>query len=140
MDGRAVLLNELAQGVRPLADGVTWFESLDAGERSGVLRTLAEYCLQARVTTEDGPASIRTAGIKPTHTPAVLINRGPVGRQLAKVVCLPADEWTKAFRLLAALLGTADARRRNRSCAAGCHHAWHHLGNATDTPWPPTTA
>ncbi|HEX3785310.1 MAG TPA: DUF5958 family protein [Pseudonocardiaceae bacterium] len=133
------MLNELAQGVLPLAEGVTWFESVDTGERCQILRSLALYCLQARATAQDVPESIRAAGIRPTDTPAVLIARGPTEQQLGKIIRLPEDEWVKAFRLLAALFAAADARRRERWCAAGCAHAWHHLGHADDTPWPAPT-
>ncbi|WP_255431316.1 DUF5958 family protein [Streptacidiphilus sp. PB12-B1b] len=92
---------------------------------------MREYCIQARATVEDAPESIRSAGIRPTHTPAVLIARGQMSVQLAKVVGLPQDERVKAFRPLVALLGVADRRRRERFCAAGCSHAWHRLGTGT---------
>jgi hypothetical protein len=127
MDGRTVILNELAQGIRPLAQGVGWFEGLADTEQVDVLRDLAGFCIQARATSEDGPESIRRAGIRPTHTPAVLVTRGRLTEQLAKIINLPQDERVKAFRLLVALLGVADERRRLRFCADGCGHAWHHL-------------
>ncbi len=37
---------------------------------------MAGFCIQARATSEDGPESIRRAGIRPTDTPAVLVTRG----------------------------------------------------------------
>ncbi|MCD0484894.1 DUF5958 family protein [Streptacidiphilus sp. ASG 303] len=138
MDGRAVVLNELAQGIRPLAQGLGWFEDLADAERFEVLRDLAAFCIQARATSDDGPESIRRAGIRPTHTPAVLVTRGRLAEQLAKIINLPQDEQVKAFRLLVALLGVADDRRRLRFCAGGCGHAWHHLrtGVRTETATP----
>ncbi|MFF9870529.1 DUF5958 family protein [Streptomyces sp. NPDC013953] len=128
MDERAVVLNGLAQGIRPLDRGVDWFESLAGTEQFEVLRDLAGYCIQARALTEDGSESVRRAGIRPTHTPAVLIKREHLTEQLTKIINLPQDERVKAFRLLVALLGVADERRRARFCAHGCGHAWHHLG------------
>lgn len=74
-----------------------------------------------------GTESIEKAGLRPTFTPAVLIVRGRITEQLAKVVGLPQDERVKSFRLLIALLGVADGRRRERYCSAGCGHDWHHL-------------
>ncbi|KES03712.1 hypothetical protein BU52_28750 [Streptomyces toyocaensis] len=133
MDERAMVLNGLAQGIRPLDQGVDWFESLAGTEQFEVLRDLAGFCIQARALTEDGPESIRRAGIRPTHTPAVLITRGRLTEQLTKIINLPQDERVKAFRLLVALLGVADERRRARFCAHGCSHAWHHLGTGTGT-------
>ncbi|MFF7590496.1 DUF5958 family protein [Kitasatospora purpeofusca] len=123
-----MVLNELAQGMRPLDQGVNWFESLIDTEQFEVLRDLAGFCIQARALIEDGPESIRRAGIRPTHTPAVLITRGHLAEQLTKIINLPQDERVKTFRLLVALLGVADERRRARFCAHGCSHVWHHLG------------
>jgi hypothetical protein len=127
MDERTVMLNELAQGLRPLVQGVEWFEALAVKAQLDVLRDLGGHCIQARATVEDGPESVRLAGIRPTHTPAVLITRGHLAGQLAKIISLPQEERLKAFRLLVALLGVADKRRRERYCAAGCTHAWHQL-------------
>jgi hypothetical protein len=123
MDERTTRLNELAQGLRPQDEGVVWFQGLPADEQSEVLDKLVEFCVQARATSGDGPESVRRAGMKATHTPAVLL----AGGQLARIARLPRDEWTKAFRLLVALLGVADERRRATFCADGCQHVWHHL-------------
>jgi hypothetical protein len=121
------VLNELAQGLLPMPRGVEWFERLSAEEQLAALQDLAVFCLQARATREDGAESIETAEIRPTHTPAVLIVRGRMPEQLAKIVGLPPEERVKSFRLMVALLGTADRHRRERYCAAGCSHEWHHL-------------
>ncbi|WP_089224598.1 DUF5958 family protein [Actinacidiphila glaucinigra] len=132
MNEREVILNELAQGLRPLPLGVAWFAGLSADEQFEVLRDLAGYCLQARATREDGEESVDRAGIRPTHTPAVLLTRGRLPEQLTKIVNLPQDERVKAFRLLIALLAVADERRRARYCTEGCSHAWHALGAAAN--------
>lgn len=133
MDERTVMLNELAQGLRPLGQGVEWFEAVPSEEQFEVLRDLGGHCIQARATVEDGPESVRLAGIRPTHTPAVLITRGQLAGQLTKIINLPKDERVKAFRLLVTLLGVADKRRRERFCAYGCSHAWHQLAAGAGT-------
>ncbi|MFJ5732390.1 DUF5958 family protein [Streptomyces paradoxus] len=132
MNERAVLLNELAQGLRPPAEGVTWFEGLDEDEQHEVLLTLREFCVQARATGEDASEAVRRSGLRPTHTPSVLIlAAGRIDQQLGKVAALrPRHERIKAFRLLVHVLGRADARRRERYCAEGCGHDWHQLGRA----------
>ncbi|MFI8823815.1 DUF5958 family protein [Streptomyces sp. NPDC053431] len=128
MKDRDVILNELAQGLRPLPQGIEWFDRLGSEEQSEVLMWLRYYCIQARAVDEDGPESIRRAGLRPTHTPAVLITRGRIDQQLRKIVGLtPVDERRKSFRLLVALLAVADARRRERFCSGGCGHWWHQL-------------
>ncbi|WP_324615980.1 DUF5958 family protein [Streptomyces sp. NRRL F-6674] len=71
-----IILNELAQELRPMPQGIEWFEGLSAEEQSHALRLLSHFCIQARATAEDGPESIRRAGLRATHTPAVLISQG----------------------------------------------------------------
>jgi hypothetical protein len=132
MEERTVVVNEPAQGLRPIGQGVEWFEALPAQEQFEVLRDLGGHCIQARATVEDGPESVRLAGIRPTHTPAVLITRGQVAGQLTKSINVPQDERVKAFRLLVAMLGVADKRRRERFCADGCTHARHQLAAGAD--------
>ncbi|GHB84948.1 DUF5958 family protein [Streptomyces umbrinus] len=131
MTERDVMVNELAQGLRPMSQGIEWFDALRPEEQSETLLFLRHHCVQARAVTEDGPESIRRAGLRPTHTPAVLITRGRMEHQLGKIAALtPLDERRKAFRLLVAVLAIADGRRRDRFCAGGCGHWWHRLSAA----------
>ncbi|MFI5647079.1 DUF5958 family protein [Kitasatospora sp. NPDC051705] len=128
---RHVVLNELAQGLRPLAQGIDWFDGLPGEEQRLALRDLAAFAVQARATTEDGVAAVRPAGLKPTHTPSVLLSGGRIEHRLGAVARLePPHERRKAFRLLVHVLARADARRRERFCRDGCSHAWHRLGPA----------
>lgn len=130
MNDRAVLLNELAQGLRPLSQGLEWFESLADEEQSVALRDLSQFCVQARATSDDAREGIRRSGLRPTHTPPVLLMRGQISVQLGKVAGLtPRHERIKAFRLLVEVLGLADARRREQFCADGCCHDWHQLAH-----------
>ncbi|MEX0174407.1 DUF5958 family protein [Streptomyces sp. LMG1-1-1.1] len=131
MTERDVLLNELAQGLRPMSEGIEWFDVLGQEEQSEVLLFLRHHCVQARAVTEDAPESICRAGLRPTHTPAVLISQGRIDEQLGKIAGLaPLDERRKAFRLLISVLAIADARRRERDCSGGCSHWWHKLSDA----------
>ncbi|CAL9612930.1 DUF5958 family protein [Streptomyces sp. enrichment culture] len=128
MNERDVLLNELAQGLRPVSDGIEWFDGLSREAQSEVLSLLRHHCVQARAVAEDASDSIRRSGLRPTHTPAVLMSRGRIDEQLGKIAALtPLDERRKAFRLLVAVFTIADARRRERFCADGCSHWWHRL-------------
>ncbi|MBW5421655.1 hypothetical protein GKQ77_08750 [Streptomyces sp. BG9H] len=131
MNERDVLLNQLAQGLRPMSQGIEWFDSLGQEAQYKVLLFLCHHCVQARAVAADAQEAIRRAGLRPTHTPAVLISRGRIDEQLGKIACLtPLDERRKAFRLLIAVLTIADARRRERFCSDGCSHWWHGLSIA----------
>ncbi|MFF0476604.1 DUF5958 family protein [Streptomyces sp. NPDC004284] len=130
MTERDIMLNELAQGLRPMSQGIEWFGALSSEEQSQTLRFLAHHCIQARAVTGDAPEGISRAGLRPTHTPAVLITRGRIDQQLGKIAGLaPLDERRKAFRLLISVLAIADARRRERDCSSGCAHWWHRLSD-----------
>ncbi|MPY35184.1 hypothetical protein FNH09_29255 [Streptomyces adustus] len=125
--GHEVILNELAQGLRPTAEGVEWFEGHSEDDQRKVLHALVLFCHQARACEDDVPESIARSGIRPTHTPAVMLAKWRFG-----MPDLPAHELGKSFRLLVALFGIADTRRRTLRCAGGCGHEWHNLPN------PPT--
>ncbi|MFD5571297.1 DUF5958 family protein [Streptomyces cadmiisoli] len=117
-----MVLNELAQGLRPTAEGVEWFEGLSEDDQRKVLHALVLFCGQARAHEGDVPESIARSGIRPTHTPAVMLTKWRFGME-----ALPAYELTKSFRLLVALFSIADTRRRMLHCADGCGHEWHNL-------------
>lgn len=134
MTERDVILNELAQGLRPMSQGIEWFDGLSPEGQSETLLFLRHHCVQARAVIEDGPESIRRAGLRLTHTPAVLITRGRIDQQLGKIASLaPLDDRRMAFRLLIAILAISDARRRERYCSDGCGHWWHRLSAVNPT-------
>ncbi|WP_392892408.1 DUF5958 family protein [Streptomyces sp. LN699] len=115
-----VLLNELAQGLRPMSEGVEWFDGFNPEEQAEVLLFLRHHCVQARAVAEDAAESIRRAWLSSTHTPSVLISRGGrFDQQLGKIAGLvPLDERRKAFRLLIALLAVAERGVANISVPA----------------------
>ncbi|MEV6830233.1 DUF5958 family protein [Amycolatopsis sp. NPDC051102] len=125
---RAVRLNELAQGLRPPAEEARWFERQDPPTRRAVLDELACYAGQARAGEEDRDEAILRSGVKPGDTAAVLLRVGPPHGRLRKICALPDYQQVPAFRLLAALFGVADDRRRAQ-CGGQCSHEWHHLSS-----------
>ena len=75
-----ITLNELAHELWP----VRRCRRESSGSRASRLRSsptpcarlLSHFCNQARATAEDGPESIRRAGLRATHASAVLITQG----------------------------------------------------------------
>jgi hypothetical protein len=78
-----------------------------------------------------GPVEVSTAiaasCLRLTHTAAVMLSKGPPSQAAGRIANLRAEEQPRAFQLLIALLGSADAARRRRDCNETCTHWWHHL-------------
>lgn len=130
LTGAAFQLNSIAQGLIPLAAGEAWFEALPIEEQLSVLTVLAYFTSQSHPLASDVERAIAHAQLKPTFTPCVMVlkaSKPEAGCQ--RLIDLPTDEWIKSFRLMVALLGIADQRRRETLCRAGCTHPWHNLSN-----------
>ncbi|MGW7487560.1 DUF5958 family protein [Streptomyces sp. NPDC054786] len=121
------IINEMAQGLLSLEEGVKWFTSLEEADKKEVLREIGCYAMQAHITTQDGREGVAKSGVKPTMTPAVLIVREPILDRMATIINLPAAEYTKAFRVLISTFSVADTRRRETECRGACTHEWHNL-------------
>ncbi|MEU5167560.1 DUF5958 family protein [Streptomyces mutomycini] len=132
-DGRALrreaerVVNELAQELRTLDEGTSWFSALSPAGRQAVLQEVAGYAMQAHITAADGRAGVARSGVKPTANPSVMICMDPPRYGFA---ALPADEHVKAFRVLVSVFSVADTRRRQTYCKGTCGHTWHSL-----PPW-----
>ncbi|MGW9077542.1 DUF5958 family protein [Streptomyces kronopolitis] len=72
---REVVVNELAQGLRPMAEGMAWFAGCPEVEQRLVVRELVHFCIQARATEGDAQEAIARSGLRPTYTPAVMLTR-----------------------------------------------------------------
>lgn len=150
MTERDVILNELAQGLRPMTQGMDWFDTRGPEEQAEVLLILRHHCVQARAVTEDGRESIRRAGLRATHTPAVLITRGPIDQQLGKIAGLTlstnavrrSDYWLRYSR--SRTNGAANASAPADAVTGGIACPW--LGGENESlcrcsrPWAPSAA
>ncbi|MYW46257.1 DUF5958 family protein [Streptomyces sp. SID161] len=125
------IVNEIAQGLRSLEDGVAWFSGLVPARRQAVLLQVTGYAMQAHITAADGRAGVARSGVKPTANPSVMICMDPPRYGFAG---LPSAEHVTAFRVLVAVFAVADARRRETYCKGVCGHAWHNLPAETEQP------
>ncbi|MER5941603.1 DUF5958 family protein [Streptomyces sp. NPDC001928] len=71
-----------------MSQGIDWFDGRGPEEQSETLLFLRHHCVQVRAVIRHGPESIRRAGLRPTHAPAVLITRGRIDQQLGKIAGL----------------------------------------------------
>jgi len=121
------MINEVAQGLRPMEEAVAWFSALEQSEQKAVLQEVVRHSMQAHATAEDGRVGQSLSGVKRTMTPAVLITREPILEQMGKIINLPSGEYIKSFRVLVSTFTIADTRRRETECRGTCSHAWHNL-------------
>ncbi|MFF1438503.1 DUF5958 family protein [Streptomyces sp. NPDC058295] len=77
-----MILNELAQGLRPVAEGVEWFGGLSEDDQRKILHALVLFSGQARACEEDVPESIARSGLRPTHTPVVMLTKWRFGMEI----------------------------------------------------------
>ncbi|WP_374119486.1 DUF5958 family protein [Streptomyces sp. RKAG290] len=56
------VVNEVAQQLRTLEDGTTWFSALSRAEQRTVLQEVAGYAMQAHITTADGREGVARSG------------------------------------------------------------------------------
>ncbi|MFJ9847540.1 DUF5958 family protein [Kitasatospora sp. NPDC101155] len=127
----AQIVNEIAQELRTLDNGTTWFSSLSLAGRREVLHEVAGYAMQAHTTAQDGREGVARSGVKPTANPSVMICMDPPRYGFSH---LPADEHVKAFRVLVCVFAVADTRRRKTYCKGTCGHPWHNLPTPAQEP------
>ncbi len=120
-----ILIHQLAQGLIDTDAGERWFVSLGTAEKTAALRDVNFMIANASPRREDIPKAIEKSGLKTTSTPCVLLRSGEVRTQIAKIANLPENELLKAFRLLLALLGVCDLRRRTEKPLDIRNHWWH---------------
>ncbi|WP_279631176.1 DUF5958 family protein [Streptomyces lydicus] len=63
---REVVVNELAQGLRSMAEGMEWFVGWPEAEQRLVVRERGLFCIQARATKDDAQEAIARSGLCPT--------------------------------------------------------------------------
>jgi len=126
-----VYLNMLAQGLVDREEGIYWFEKKTVDEKSDILDTLYLIATQSSPGFMHVDDAIERSGLKKTYTPCVLLKKCDgvkiprVDIQLTKIICLPHEEYNKAFRLMLSLFTVCDELRRKDRCRGKCSHWWH---------------
>ncbi|MFF2308371.1 DUF5958 family protein [Streptomyces sp. NPDC058128] len=54
MTERDIILNQLAQGLRPMSQGIEWFDTHGPKEQAEILLFLRHHCVQGRCRTWSG--------------------------------------------------------------------------------------
>lgn len=120
-----IKINQIQQELISQEDAKNWFLSFPTAYQQEILQWLSYMVLQAGAREEDVSLAIAKSKLRPTYTPCVLLTRGRLKEQMAKLLKLPPSESIKTFFLLMSLLAIADARRYCKYCHYGCSHWWH---------------
>jgi hypothetical protein len=120
-----IAINQIQQELISQQDATNWFLSFPTETQQDILQRLSYMALQAGARETDVSLAIAKSKLRPTYTPCVLLSKGRLKEQMAKLLKLPASEFIKAFFLLISLLAIADARRYSKYCQDGCSHWWH---------------
>ncbi|MBK8252959.1 MAG: hypothetical protein IPK82_09850 [Polyangiaceae bacterium] len=125
-----ILINQVAQGHVGALNAWSEISTLSMEEIRGALRRVNALAQQAGIVESDIPEALMKSGVKPTRTAAVLVQKGSLGVQLARITTLPNADLRDGWLISLALLSIADARRRATKCKESCLHWWHRdLGN-----------
>ncbi len=120
-----ITINQIKQKLISQEDAKNWFLSFPSEAQQEILHRLCYMTLQAAARDEDVSLAIAKSKLRPTYTPCVLLGRGRLKEQMAKLLKLPPSEFIKTFFLLISLLAIGDARRYCKYCQDGCSHWWH---------------
>ena len=119
-----ILLNQIAQGVRSLEDGLKLLAEIPPVTRKELWSSLRMMVQQAHPALDDVEEAIKLSNLKPSFTPCVLMLKDQRPHQVQRITQLPENEAEKSFMLLIAVFAITDRRRRS-SCPKDCCHGWH---------------
>jgi hypothetical protein len=128
MNERELKINQIAQGLVSLADGLEWFDDATADFRVEIMRSLDSCIFQSHPTFDDIEQGIKKSGLKESYSPCVLIRKKPFNQVRQKILEMPELDLRRAFILLISVFSVADLRRRETYCKGGCTHDWHNIG------------
>lgn len=120
--------NRASRGLDSFDAALRWFAGLADPDRQNAIRALAMAVHQSNPTPADIRAAIPLSGLRPTHTPWVMLGANNPNQRIYRLAELPGMQQTQAAAALLSLLSIADARRRaaDPGCLAGtCTHWWH---------------
>lgn len=124
-----VILNQYAQGIKPINELLEWYNSFDTEKKRSILVEIWSLANQAKVNEEDVENARIIAGLKVTHTPVRMLNSEalPFKSRGFKVANLKGKEQVQAFLLILNCFAIAEQRRKSK-CASekeNCNHWWH---------------
>jgi hypothetical protein len=128
MNERELKINQIAQGLISLEDGLKWFDGVTADSRTDIMRSLDLCIFQSHPSIDDIEQGIKKSGLKESYSPCVLIRKKPFNQVMQKILAMPELDLRRGFILLISVFSVADSRRRMTQCKGECGHDWHNIG------------
>lgn len=118
-----LLLNQYAQGLIEDSKMLDFFlHFVNSESKVHFLEEVGTLITQSKPQEGDVEEAIKQSQLKPTFTPCVLLRKGIIPHQLARIAHLPSDEQEKSFILLLNLFKIAYLRRFEQE--KGVPHKW----------------
>jgi hypothetical protein len=128
MNERELKINEIAQGLVSLDEGLKWFDGETVDSRADIMRSLDLCVFQSHPSIDDIEQGIKKSGLEESYSPCVLIRKKPLNQVGQKILEMPELDLRRSFILLISVFSVADLRRRETQCKDGCTHDWHNIG------------
>ncbi|HYE68779.1 MAG TPA: DUF5958 family protein [Anaerovoracaceae bacterium] len=122
-----ILLNQYVQGVVKRLEIVNWFSSLPEDDKRSVVKSVWLLAVQAQIVEDDIPTVTLEAGLKPTHTPVVMLSKGneSLHKRGYGLSRLSGVVLNQAFLLVLESFALAERRRKEKEGSEECNHWWH---------------
>tara|TARA_R110000772_G_scaffold20466_2_gene56696 strand:- start:19919 stop:20305 length:387 start_codon:yes stop_codon:yes gene_type:complete len=125
MNEQEIIINQIAQNLISIEDGISWYDSLSDSDKKYVLSKTIFFIEQSHPNDELINKSINNIPLKPTMTPIVLLKTYSLNIAMGKILKLPEYEYRKSFISLITIFKNSDSHRRDNICKDRCEHYWH---------------
>lgn len=122
-----LLLNQYVQGIVSRDEINKWFFSFNENDKQSVVKNIWVLAIQAKVKENDIKNAMLAAGLKPAHTPVVMITNGKdaLYNRGYRLSTLKGIVLNQVFLLVLECFVVADNRRKEKEDPLHCNHWWH---------------
>ena len=122
-----ILLNKYVQSVVEKDAVYDWFLSFQEGDRQSIVARVWDLARQSQAVESDVLIAAKSAGLKPTHTPIVMLikSRDPFHLRGYNLSSQRGIILEQAFKIVLECFALAERRRKDKEDGGACHHWWH---------------
>ena len=122
-----ILLNQYAQKIISKNDVIDWYALFEEADRQSIVKSIWSLALQAQVVENDVLLAAKTANLKSTHTPTIMLLKGkdPFRNRGYNLSKLKGTTLNQAFEIVLECFVLAEQRRKSKEDSTNCNHWWH---------------